>query len=77
MGIFSSKKQTVLLSVDGMMCSHCAAKVEKGLKALKGVKDVKVDLAEKKVEAVVVDKAPSELVNAVNALGFSASIIEQ
>ena len=61
MGIFSSKKQTVLLSVDGMMCSHCAAKVEKGLKALKGVKDVKVDLAEKKWRLSLLIRSPQSL----------------
>lgn len=40
--MFGSKKQT--LKIEGMMCMHCAAHVENALKALDGVKDVKVDL---------------------------------
>lgn len=42
-------KETVTLTVEGMACMHCAAKVENALKALKEVKSAKVDLAAKTV----------------------------
>lgn len=42
-------KETVTLTVDGMTCMHCAAKVENALKALKEVKSAKVNLAAKTV----------------------------
>lgn len=37
------------LKVEGMMCTHCKAKVEKACRALDGVDDVQVDLQEKTV----------------------------
>lgn len=46
------KKQT--LTVEGMMCTHCAAHVEEALSKLPGVKSAKVDLA-KKTATVKVD----------------------
>ena len=36
-----------ILSVEGMMCSHCTGAVEKALRAVPGVQDVHVDLAAK------------------------------
>lgn len=41
------KEQKTVLNVEGMMCQHCAARVEKALCAVAGVKKVKVDLAAK------------------------------
>ena len=41
------KEQKTVLKVEGMMCEHCAARVEKALSAVAGVKKVKVDLAAK------------------------------
>jgi copper chaperone CopZ len=40
------KKQ---IFIEGMTCGHCSARVEKALKALSGVTDAKVDLANKNV----------------------------
>ncbi len=54
------KKETVttVLSVKGMACGHCAARVEGALAAVKGVKSAKVDLAAATVtvQAVGVDE---------------------
>ena len=44
--MFGNKTMVVL--VEGMHCGHCAARVEKALSALSGVKGAKVDLASKK-----------------------------
>ena len=38
---------TAVLSVSGMTCMHCVARVKKAALALAGVKDVQVDLAAK------------------------------
>lgn len=38
------KKQ---IFIEGMICGHCSGRVEKALKALDGIVDAKVDLANK------------------------------
>lgn len=42
-----SSSMKTILSVEGMMCSHCTGAVEKALRAVPGVQDVHVDLAAK------------------------------
>lgn len=39
-----------ILTIEGMMCGHCTAHVEKSLKAIDGVTDVAVSLQEKTAE---------------------------
>lgn len=39
--------KTVTLQVEGMSCSHCQNAVQKAIKSLKGVDEVKVSLADK------------------------------
>lgn len=59
--MFGSKKQ--ILTVEGMMCMHCAAHVEEALQKLPGVKSAKVDLAKKTATVKVdteIDKAAYE-----------------
>lgn len=38
------KKITTVVTVDGMHCGHCKAKVEQAIKAIEGVKKVSADL---------------------------------
>ena len=38
-----------VIKVEGMMCSHCKARVEKVCKAVPGTQDAVVDLADKTV----------------------------
>ena len=63
------------LHVEGMMCMHCKATVEKVLSAVPGVTAVAVDLEAKTAvvtcEASVLD---ADLVAAVEKKGFKASI---
>lgn len=62
---------TVVLSVEGMMCMHCVAHVDKALKAVAGVTDVKVDL--QSAHATVTGEAPVEaLIAAVKEAGYVA-----
>ena len=71
-----AKTENTVLKVEGMHCMHCAAKVESTLKALKGVKNTKADLAAKtvSVDFVAAKVTADEMVNAVNGAGFSASL---
>lgn len=52
--MFGGNKITKTIKIEGMSCGHCAKKVENGLKEIKGVKSVTVDLEKK--EATVVFK---------------------
>ena len=63
------------LHVEGMMCMHCKASVEKVLSAVPGVSAVTVDLEAK--SAVVVceaDVADADLIAAVEKKGFKAEM---
>ncbi|MGA3245212.1 MAG: heavy metal-associated domain-containing protein [Bacteroidota bacterium] len=72
----ATKPQTVKLAVAGMKCKMCVAKVDKALRGVEGVKDVKVDL--KKQTAVVTLASatvkPEALFKAVDDAGFKAAI---
>ena len=62
------------LSVEGMMCDHCRASVEKALSSVPGVKKVKVDLKSKKATVESKDEiADIILVEAVKKAGFEAA----
>ena len=64
-----------ILHVEGMMCMHCKASVEKVLGAVAGVSAVAVDLVAKTAtvtcEASVLD---AELIAAVEKKGFKAQM---
>ena len=50
---------TKCMRIDGMSCGHCSARVEKALRELAGVKDVKVDL-EAKTATIQADEGIAE-----------------
>lgn len=57
------------LKIEGMMCKHCKARVEKALKAVSGVESVEVDLEAKTAE--VTGSASAEaLKQAVTDAGY-------
>ena len=70
------KTETVTLHITGMHCAHCKANVESAIRAVKGVKDVRVDLESGKAEVrYVPSKTEKEkLAEAVAASGFGAEI---
>jgi copper chaperone CopZ len=51
----ASNGQVVAIGVTGMVCEFCVNSVEKGLKKLPGVKQVKVSLEDKRAEIVLAD----------------------
>jgi copper chaperone CopZ len=67
---FGKKAETVVLKVSGMMCGHCAARVEGALTALKGVKSAKVDLQAATV-TVVSTQSAEVLAKAITDAGYT------
>jgi copper chaperone CopZ len=67
---------TVALHVEGMTCPSCKVAVRTALKKLDGVKDAKVDVAAKSatVDYDSTRVKPRQLVDAVNRLGYEASL---
>ncbi len=70
------KTENTILSVEGMHCGHCKAKVENALKAVKGVKKAEVNLENGDVAVTYVPSktSPEALAQAVNGIGFSAKV---
>ncbi len=61
-----------VLLVEGMMCNHCKATVEKAILALEGVKSVEVSLEEKTAHILTDADIPEEtIMDAVRAKGFN------
>ena len=58
-----------VITVEGMMCTHCKAKVEQVCKAVCGVTDAVVDLQQKTV-TVTGQADRSLLVQAIKQAGF-------
>lgn len=62
-------KMTTVLKVEGMMCTHCKAMVEKVCKAVPGAEDAQVDLQAKTV-TVTGEAAHDALVKAITDAGY-------
>lgn len=65
---------SVRLSVSGMTCNHCKAKVEKALRGLSGVYGVSVDIADGSAEIDFDDRRVDieDLITAVRSSGYEA-----
>ena len=72
----AAKPETVKLAISGMSCNSCVTKVDKALRDVKGVKDVKVDLKSESAEVVLASASvkPDALVKAVVKAGFKAQV---
>ena len=74
--MFGKKKETTttVIGVEGMMCGHCAAHVEKALLALKGVQSAKVDLAAKNVTVTASANVTREqMAGAITDAGYTVT----
>ncbi|MCQ2420860.1 MAG: HAD-IC family P-type ATPase, partial [Clostridia bacterium] len=69
--IKEEKTVTTVIEVEGMMCMHCKAHVEKALLAVPGVETAEADL-EKKCAAVTGNAERAALVAAVKEAGYEA-----
>ncbi len=61
---------TVDISIEGMMCEHCAARVRKALENVEGVTSAEVSLEEKKATVEFSGSDTSSLSAAVEAAGY-------
>ena len=67
-----------LLKIEGMMCGHCTARVEKALGETRGVLSVAVSLEDKSATVEAKDKLkPDTLKKAVEAAGYTVTGVEQ
>ncbi|MBR6091159.1 MAG: heavy-metal-associated domain-containing protein [Anaerolineaceae bacterium] len=61
------------IKVDGMHCQHCAMRVKKASESIENVSRADVDLEAGKATITHENADLSAVINAINALGFSAS----
>ncbi len=72
------RSQSIDLTVPEVHCASCIARIERGLKAMQGVEDARVNLSLKRVH-VTYDKdrsAPEDLISKLGRLGFEASELD-
>ena len=68
---------TKTLNIEGMMCAHCVAHVEKALSALEGVASAKADLEGKKaVVTLSGDVSDQALRDAVTGAGYEVVSVQ-
>ena len=73
----STPPATVILQVEGMVCSKCTDRVENALMLMAGVKDARADLTSGEVKVEVASEAGTSaaaLAAAVEELGFGAVV---
>lgn len=73
---YGTVKETVDFQIGGMTCAACAARIEKGLNKMSGVKRASVNLA---LESAQVEFSPGEvsvedLIKKVEKIGYTASL---
>ncbi len=68
-----------IMTIEGMSCAHCQARVEKALAAVTHVQSAKVDLKKKTATVVLADMVADEvLMKAVSQAGYDpVSIVEK
>ena len=66
--------ETVSLSISGMTCASCVARVEKALKKVPGVADASVNLATEKAQVSAAGVPVERLIAAVEKAGYEASL---
>jgi len=67
------------LSVEGMSCAACVARIEKELKKARGIVEASVNLATKKARVSYIEGLirPEEIQQIINQLGYKASLIRE
>lgn len=69
--------QTISLAIEGMSCGSCAGKIDKALKGVDGVQDVKVSVEGGSATIILAANTKTSadnLVNAVTEAGYKASV---
>ena len=66
-----------IIFIEGMSCGHCAGKVKSALDGVCGVKEVRIDLANKKaVVELIHDVEDTKFTSLINGLGYEVTSIE-
>ncbi len=74
---FEVPTQTIRLSIEGMTCASCSARIEKRLQARPDVIDAKINLALERGEVTVVaGTRPHGLIKTIEETGFSAHLYQ-
>lgn len=63
------------IKINGMSCNHCKMAVEQALEKISGIKSFAVDL-EKGEAQITGDPEPKQVVDSINKLGYTATLIE-
>ena len=72
-----NKEMEKILTVEGMTCKHCSARVEKALSALEGVKSAVVDLDAKTATVTMESELPdAKLIAAVEDAGYDVTEVK-
>lgn len=78
--IITAKGETYMkkvLTVEGMMCAHCQAHVQKALEGVEGVKQAEVDLEKKRAFVTLIKEVSNEaLTAAVEEAGYTVANCE-
>ena len=74
--MFGNKKIKKNIKIEGMSCMHCAKKVENGLKEIKEVKSVNVNLEEKNAEVILKREVENDILKKkIEDLGYEVKEI--
>lgn len=73
----TTSEEKVVYRVHGMDCPACAVTIEKGLSALKGIRDVTVNYSTAKLQVVGDVGSFDQIENQVQKLGFTVESLEQ
>src|SRR6185369_4852263 len=72
----ASSASTIDLSIEGMTCASCVARVERALKTVPGVAQASVNLASRRAQVALNDTVdPQALVAAVEDIGYDAALL--
>ena len=69
--------ETLALSISGMTCASCVARVEKALKKVPGVVDASVNLATEKAQVKTIGVPVETLIAAVRKAGYEAAVASE
>ena len=73
---FAVPARSLELSIEGMTCASCVARVEKAVGRVPGVREAVVNLADERARIKLDYASPAEVVRAVNKTGFKATVVE-
>ena len=66
--------QTIRLTIEGMSCGHCVARVRRALENVEGVDVGSVEVGSAVAELDLSRTSSAELIRIIDDLGFTASI---